>query len=238
MSKILKWVNQVSIYRSRSSGHLESFKRSYKGFFTKKSGKNAISHELQKFCRIVQSGKCISTNFAFLEHFAWLCKIFAWSCEISFHFFPLSCSQIPLWSISHDCANFSHVHAKLKNIVFQLFFAISSISFSWFHFNHLQINSKSRSKPISLFLSLCIWIIINFICSLQFDSSLLSPIYPNHILKWLQNFIKLVSNSCKGNNMSIECFRHNYYSKDVKLMRIIIYNMLFLNSNHQLANFT
>ena len=27
------------------------------------------------------------------------------------------------------------------------------------------------------------WIIINFICYLQFDSSLLSPIYPNHTLK-------------------------------------------------------
>ena len=149
-----------------------------------------------QFRTIVRSGKLISTIFTFLEHFAWLCKIFAWSCEISFHFLPLSCSQIPLWSISHDCANFSHVHAKVKNIVFQLLFVISSISFSWFHFNHLQINSKSRSKPISLLLSLCIWIIINFICSLQFDSSLLSPIYQNHTLKWLQNFIKIVSNSC------------------------------------------
>ena len=126
------------------------------------------------------------------------------------------------WSISHDCANFPHVHAKWKNTVFQLFFVISSISFFWFHFNYIQINSKSQSKLIALLLSLCIWIIINFICSIQFDSSLLSPIYQNDTLKWLQNFIKLVSNSCKGNNMLIECFRHNYYSKDVKLMKIII----------------
>ena len=126
-----------------------------------------------------------------LVHFAWLCKIFACSCEM-------------------EILNLSTL------------FAIFSISFSWFHFNYLQINSKSRSKPIALLLLLCIWIIINFICSFQFDSSLLSPIYQNHTLKWLQNFIKLVSNSCIGNNMLIECFRHNYYSKDVKFMRIVI----------------
>ena len=85
-----------------------------------------------------------------------------------------------------------------------------------------QLSSKSQSKPIALFLSLCIWIIINFICFLQFDSSLLTQIYQYHTLKWLQNFIKLVNNSYKGKNMLIECFKHNYYPKDVKLMRIII----------------
>ena len=90
------------------------------------------------------------------------------------------------------------------------------------HFDSTSTTSKSQSKPIALFLSLCIWIIINFICFLQFDSSLLLSIYQKHTLKWLQNFIKLVSNSYKGNNMLIECFMHNYYSKDVKHMRIII----------------
>ena len=107
------------------------------------------------------------------------------------------------WSILHD--------------FFKLSFVISFIFFFWFHFN-----SKSRSKPIALFLSLCIWTIINIICSLQFYSFLLSQIYQNHTLKWLQNFIKPISNSCKDNNILIECFKHNYYSKDVKLMRIII----------------
>ena len=159
---------------------------------------------------IVWSQKYISTNFRMvmrnqlwdfplicskkylLVYFIWLCEIFAWSCEMEIH-------------------NFS-----------TFFFVISSISFFWIHFNHLQINSKSQSKLITLLLSLCIWIFINFIYSLQFDWSLLSPIYQNHTLKWVQNFIKLVSNSCKGNNMLIECFRHNYYSKDVKLMKIII----------------
>ena len=116
----------------------------------------------------------------------------------------------------------SHGHAKLKNMLFRLLFAISLISSCLIHLYHLQFSSKSQSKLIALLLSLCIWIIINFICFLQFDSSLLSPIYQNHTLKWLQNFIKLVSNYCKGKNMLIECFRHNYYSKDVKLMRIII----------------
>ena len=139
-----------------------------------------------------------------------------------FTFSLLSCNQNPFCFNSHDGANFSHVHAKWECLIFQLLFVISSISFSWFHFNYLQVNSKSRSKPIALLLSLCIWIIINFICSFQFDSSLLSPIYQNHTLKWLQNLIKLVSNSCKGKNMLIECFRHNYYSKYVKLMRIIL----------------
>ena len=189
-----------------SSGHLTSSKRSFRGFFTKKSRKNTISHELQQFRMIVRNGKCIGTNFVFLEHFAWRCKIFTWSCDISFHFSPLSCSQIPFWFILHDYANFSHVHAKWEKHSFSTAFAISSISsisFSWFHFNYLQINSKSQSKSIALLLSLCIWIIINFTCSLQFDSSFLSPIYQNHTMKWLQNFIKLVSNSCKGNNMKL-----------------------------------
>ena len=172
-------------FRPRSSGHLASSKRFFGGLFTKKSRKNAISHKLQQFRTIVRSGKFISTIFAFLEHFAWLCKIFAWSCEISFHFSLLSCSQNPFCFISHDCANFLYVHAKWKNIVFQLFFVISSFSFFWFHFNYLQINSKSQSKPMALLISLCIWIIINFICFLQFDSFLLSPIYQNHTLKWL-----------------------------------------------------
>ena len=124
--------------------------------------------------------------------------------------------------ISHDYVKISYGHAKSKNMFFQLFFAISLISSFLIHLHHLQLSSKSQSKPIALLLSLCIWIIINFICFFQFDSFLLSPIYQKHTSKWLQNFIKLVSNSYKGNNMLIECFRHNYYSKDVKLMRIII----------------
>ena len=177
-----------------------------------------ISHKIQQFGMIVRSKKCINTNFRLHGAFRMFCMVMRnqlWD-------FPLIYNKNVFLSISHDCVKFSHDHAKWKYIIFQLFFVISSISFFWIHLNHLQINSKSRSKPIALLLSLCIWIFINFICSLQFDSSLVSPIYQNHTLKWLQNFIKLVSNSCKGNNMLIECFKHNYYSKDVKLVRISI----------------
>ena len=77
----------------------------------------------------------------------------------------------------------SHNYAKLKNMLFRLLFTILPISLFLIHLYHLQFSSKSQSKPIVLLLSLCIWIIINFICFLQFDSSLLSPIYQNHILK-------------------------------------------------------
>ena len=52
--KVFKWVNQVFIYRPRSSGHLASSKRSSGGFFTKKLGK------------IFRT----SSN-----NFAWLCKV-------------------------------------------------------------------------------------------------------------------------------------------------------------------
>ena len=115
-----------------------------------------------QFRTIAQNGKFINTIFTFLEHFVWLCKIFALSCEISFHFSLLSCSQSLLCSISHDYADFLHVHAKWKNIVFQLLFVISSISFFWVHFNYLQINSKSQSKLIALLLS-TLFVFLNLI---------------------------------------------------------------------------
>ena len=79
---------------------------------------------------------CMSSN-----NFAQLCEVenpstpFSSSWSVSYGHaksiftFPLVyCSQSPLCFNSHDCANFSHVHAKLKNMVFQLFFAISLIS--------------------------------------------------------------------------------------------------------------
>ena len=131
----------------------------------------AISHDGAKW-------KTISFIFVFLERFAWLYKIFAWLCEIAFHF-SLSMLQPNLFCF------ISHGHAKLKNMFFRLLFAILSISSFLIHLYHFQFNSKSQSKPIALLLSLCIWIIINFICFLQFGSSLLSPIYQNHTLKWL-----------------------------------------------------
>ena len=101
--------------------------------------------------------------------FAQLCEVenastlilSSWSishdCVISVFNFPMvCCSQSPFYFILHDCANFSYVHAKLKNMVFQLLLVISPMSFSWFHFNYLQINSKYLSKPMALLISLCI----------------------------------------------------------------------------------
>ena len=186
------------------------------------SNKIAISHEIQQFRMIVRTKKCNNNNFRLLGPFRMTVWKFRMIMQNQLWGFPFVCSKNSFWSISHSHARFSHDHTKWKYLIFQLFFVISSIYFFWIHLNHLQINSKSRSKPIALLLSLCIWIFINFIYSLQFDLSFLSPIYQNNTLKWLQNFIKLVSNSCKGNDMLIECFRHNYYLKDVKLIRIII----------------
>ena len=120
VSKVLKWVNEISIYRPRSSGHLASSKRSSGGFFIKKSGKYAISHELQQFRTIVRSGKSINTIFVFLKRFAWLCEInfhfshgvlqpksilfqFARLCE----FFACSC-EIEKHGFSTPFCNFSH----------------------------------------------------------------------------------------------------------------------------------
>ena len=142
------------------------------------------------------SGVAIASK-SFLDHFVWLQNF-------------------------RMIAKFSHDHANLQHLVFKLLFVIYFIFFFWLHLNYLQISNKSWSKLIILILLLCIWIIINIICLLQIDSFFLSPIYQNHTLKWLQNFIKLVNNSYKSNNLLIEYFKYNYCSKDVKLMRIAI----------------
>ena len=203
-----KWVNQVSIYRPKSSGYLASFKRSFRGFFTKKSGKHAISHDCAKwkihqhhfhlpgaFRMTMQNFRMVMWNQfslfpfelqpkSFMFHFTRLCGFSSCSCEMEKHSFSTP---------------FCHF-------------------FNFFLLSPLQLPPNQLQIPIQ---TDCI-ASFNFICFLEFDSSLLSPIYQNHTLKWLQDFIKLVSNSCKGNNMLIECFTHNYYSKYVKLMRIII----------------
>ena len=122
--KVLKWVNHVSIYRPRSSGHLASSKRSSGGFFIKESGENAFSHEplaishdgakwktFQLHFRLAGAFRMTVRKFrmnhfshcpyvlqptSFLFHFAWLCENFAWSCEIENHAIPA-----PLCNLSH-----------------------------------------------------------------------------------------------------------------------------------------
>ena len=116
-----------------------------------------------------------------LSNLAWWCEVenlsaafsSCWSishdCEITFHIALMCCSQHPSCFISHDCAKISHGHAKSKIMLFRLLFAISLISSCLIHLHHLQLSSKAWSKCISLLLSLCIWIIINFIYFLQLD---------------------------------------------------------------------
>ena len=109
--KSKKWVNQLSIYKPRSSGHLASSKRSSRGFFIKKSRKYAISHDCAKWkthqqqFRLLRAFHMIVRNFcmvmrnqflvfplscsqnSFLVHFARLWEFFACSCEIEKHSF-------------------------------------------------------------------------------------------------------------------------------------------------------
>ena len=165
-SKVLKWVNQVSIYRPRSSAHLASSKRSSEGFFTKKSRKNTISHELQQFRTIVRSGKFISTIFVFLEHFAWLC-------EISFHFSHLSCSQNPLW-FARLCEFFA-CSCKIEKHGF---------STSFCHFSHFFLLTPFPPSSIqlqSLFQVHCLFLIIHIVYPPPFHFSFVTQCFKNHL---------------------------------------------------------
>ena len=127
-----------------------------------------------------------------------LLERFAWLCEN----FAWSC-EIEKYAFPTPLCNFSH----------------------FFVFNpppppSIQFQSLVQTNYITSFIVYLDYHQLYLFSSIWFISFVTS--YKKHTLKWLQNFIKLVSNSCKGNNMLIECFRHNYYSKDVKLMRIII----------------
>ena len=176
------------------------------------NNKMVISQELKQFRMIMWNKKCNNSNLHLLGAFrmtVWNFHMIMWNRLANSH---LAYNIIP---------PFGPFFIVMRNgNIWFLSFLLSFLSFP--SLDSTSTTSESWSKPIALLLSLCIWIIINIICSLQFDSSLLSPIYQNHTLKWLQNFIKLVSNSCKGNNILIKCFRHSYYSKDAKPMRIII----------------
>ena len=64
--------------------------------------------------------------------------------------FPLvCCKQNPSCFISHDYAKIPHGYEKLKNMLFQLLFAISPISSFLIHLHHLQFSSKVWSKCTS-----------------------------------------------------------------------------------------
>ena len=170
--------------------------------------KMTILHELNQFRMVVWNQLFNSSNYNSLEHFAWLCEIFAWSCEINLTILICLRHNSTFWSILHS-------HAKWKYLIFKLSFVIFSISSFWIHLNYLQISSKSRSKYIASSLSSILFALLNFISLLSLNASKIT-------LKSLQNFTKIISISCKGNNVLLGHIRHNYYSKGMQFMRIII----------------
>ena len=171
VSKVLKWVNEVSIYRPRSSGHLASFKRSSGGFFIKKSRKYAISHELQQFRTIVQSGKSVSTIFVFLERFAWsfkinfhfslgvlqpksilfqfarLCEFFACSCEIEEHGFSIPFCNFSHFFILIPLQPPPNPNPNRLHCFFYYAFGSSSTLFVFFNLIHLFCHQFIKNIP-------------------------------------------------------------------------------------------
>ena len=133
-----------------------------------------ISHEIQQFRMIIRSQKCINTNFRLSGAFHMTMQNFCMVIQNQLWDFPLICNTNAFWSISHDCVKFSHDHAKWKYLIFKLSFVISSISFSWFHFNYLQIPVQTNCitsfimhldhHQLSLFSS--IWL-ISFVTNLS-----------------------------------------------------------------------
>ena len=86
----------------------------------------------------------------------------------------------------------------------------------------ILLSLQHNFPHLAQFAQLCKLAIYGFWTPLQFNSYLLSLNVLKSHLEMTPNLIKLVSNFCKGNNILIELFRHNYYLKDVKLMKIII----------------
>ena len=164
---------------------------------------------------MVRSGGSLSIIFVFLERFAWLCENFAWSCEIAFHF-PLSMLQpTPIvfhfaWSCEIEKHAFSTPLCNLSH---------------FFIFNpplppSIQLQIPIQTDCISSFIMHLDHHLLYLFSSIWFISFVtnLSKSY----LEMTPKLHKTCSNSCKGNNMLIECFRHNYYLKDVNLIRIIV----------------
>ena len=160
---------------------------------------------LSNFAWLCEIKNATTTIYIFLKHFAWLCEIFAWSCEIGFEI-PLGLQhKSTFWSILHSHAKFLHDHAKWKYLIFKLLFVISSNSFFWIH---LQINSKYWSKYIESSSSSTLFSLLSSISLLSLNDSKIT-------LKYLQNFIKTISISCKGNDVLLRHIMHNYYSKGI-----------------------
>ena len=167
------------------------------------------------FAWLCEIKKCNNSNLSLPGAFRMAVRNFRMIMRNQLWNSPLVCSTNAFWSISHSHAKFLHDHAKWKYLIFQLLFFISSISFFWIHLNHLQISSKSWSKCIAFSSSSTLFTLLNFISFLSLNASKIT-------LKYLQNFTKTISISCKGNNVLLVHIRYNYYSKSMEFMGIII----------------
>ena len=103
------------------------------------------------------------SSYSLLDHFAWLCEIFTWSCEINLAILLILQSIFVLWSISHNHAKFSDDHMSLQYFDFELPLIIFFIFFFWLYLNYLQIGSKSWSNYIASSSSSTLFVIFNSI---------------------------------------------------------------------------
>ena len=161
-----------------------------------------------QFRMIVRSGKCIGTNFVFLEHFACLC-------EISFHFSPFVLQPKPILFHFARLCEFSACSCEIEK---------HSFSTTFCHFSHFFLLNPPQPPSIQLQRLVqvhCLFLIIHIVYSLQFHFYFVTQCFKNH-LKISPQLHKTISISYKGSNVLLEHIRHNYYSKCMKLVRISI----------------
>ena len=128
-----------------------------------------------QFRTIVRSGKFISTIFVFLEHFSWLWEIFAWSCEISFHFSSLSCSQNPPLVYFARLCEFFACSWEIEKHGFSTFFCHLS------HFFLLTPLPPSSIQFQSLVQVHCLFLIIHIVYPPPFHFSFVIQCFKNHL---------------------------------------------------------
>ena len=124
---------------------------------------STISHEENQFRMVMRNHWSNNNNNNFLDHFTWLCEIFACSCEINLAILLILQSIFLLWSISHNHAKFSDDHTNLQYFDFELPLIIFFIFLFWLYLNYLQIGSKSWSNYIASSSSSTLFVLFNLI---------------------------------------------------------------------------
>ena len=114
--------------------------------------------------------------------------------------------NFPLFTTQFHFLVHSYDHAKWKYLIFKLSFVVSSISSFWIHLNYLKISSKSWSKYIVSSSSSTLFALLDSISLLSLNASKIT-------LKYLQNFTKIISISCKANNVLLGHIKHNTTQK-------------------------